>query len=236
MVDQYPLYSRADESLWLLGDSYSKMGARYRQQSGAAYARIVREYPLSSYTDAAKKKLTEMEMPVPQPDPVAYARMKYELEHRTHESLISRSMFVIKRGPDVHNAAKSGTPAMTTLGPTLPLSVPTPAERAASLTNDVTATTVQSGSSDLNTKPDARLNQPVSHDTDPGAAQAGSPKLRTFSEVPNNHTMSEKDQKKLAKKAQKAQKKKKPTPAQNPAQPAATAAVPPQPAAASSNQ
>ncbi len=243
VVDQYPLYSRADESLWLLGDCYSKMGARYRQQSGDAYARIVREYPLSSYADEAKKRLSALEMPIPQADPVAYARMKYELEHRTHESLISRSMYVIKRGPDVHNAAKSGTPAMTTLGPTLPLSVPTPAERAASLTNDVSVSTLSNGSSDLNTKPDARLNQPGARESDPGAAQAGSPKLRTFSEVPNNHTMSAKDQKRLAKKQQKAaQKKKKPAANQNAAQPAATASatsqatVPPQPAAASSNQ
>src|SRR5581483_11123676 len=53
LVDQYPLYSRADEALWDLGDSYGKMGNRFRAKSGEAYARIVRDYPLSSYADDA---------------------------------------------------------------------------------------------------------------------------------------------------------------------------------------
>ena len=49
VVDQYPLYSKADEALWEMGDSYSKMGNRFRPKAGEAYARIVRDYPLSSY-------------------------------------------------------------------------------------------------------------------------------------------------------------------------------------------
>src|ERR1051326_9197129 len=126
LVDQYPLYSKADEALWDLGDSYSKMGNRFRPKSGEAYARIVREYPMSSYVEDAKKKLKEMEMPIPQADPAAYARMRNELEHRDRGSLIGRSTDFLKRGPDVRAAAKSGTPAMTTLTPTIPASVPPP--------------------------------------------------------------------------------------------------------------
>src|SRR5689334_5709741 len=42
LVDQYPLYSKADEALWELGDSYTRMGTRFRKQAGDAYARIVR--------------------------------------------------------------------------------------------------------------------------------------------------------------------------------------------------
>ena len=30
VVDQYPLYSRADEALWMEGDSYSRLGPRFR--------------------------------------------------------------------------------------------------------------------------------------------------------------------------------------------------------------
>src|SRR4029078_9133657 len=78
LVGQYPLYSRAAEALWLNGNSYAKMGARFRQKAGDAYARIVRDYPLSSYAERAKKKLQEMELPVPDPDPSAVARMKFE--------------------------------------------------------------------------------------------------------------------------------------------------------------
>ena len=32
LADHYPLYSKADEANWLLGDSYAKMGARFRRQ------------------------------------------------------------------------------------------------------------------------------------------------------------------------------------------------------------
>ena len=32
LADHYPLYSKADEANWLLGDSYAKMGPRFRQQ------------------------------------------------------------------------------------------------------------------------------------------------------------------------------------------------------------
>ena len=61
----------------------------------------------------------------------------------------------LKSGPDVRTAAKSGEPAMTSLRPSVPVSVPVPADAAAGFTGDVTATTVQD-STTLDTKPDAR--------------------------------------------------------------------------------
>ena len=57
LVDQYPLFSQADEALWMLGDSYDRMGDRFEDKSAAAYTRIVKDYPLSVHADAAKKKL-----------------------------------------------------------------------------------------------------------------------------------------------------------------------------------
>ena len=115
MVDQYPLYSKADEALWELGDSYIRMGTRFRKDAGDAYARIVKNYPLSDYADAAKKKLKELEMPIPEADPVAYNRMKWEQENRQKQGMISRTTgLLLKRGPDVSSAARSGSPAMTT--------------------------------------------------------------------------------------------------------------------------
>src|SRR5947208_8376116 len=77
-VDAYPLYSAADELLWKLGDSYGHMGPRFAEKSAASYARLVKDYPLSPYADEAKSKLEQMEKPVPEADPVAYARQKYE--------------------------------------------------------------------------------------------------------------------------------------------------------------
>src|SRR5262249_14349528 len=77
LTEAYPLFSAADEALWKLGDSYGKMGPRFADKSAAAYARIVKDYPLSSYADDARSRLEQMEKPIPEADPVAYARMKY---------------------------------------------------------------------------------------------------------------------------------------------------------------
>ena len=235
LTDQYPLYSRADEALWELGDSYSRMGNNYRRQAGDAYTRIVRDYPLSPYAESAKNRLKDLEMTVPQADPVAYARMKYEQEHRTRETLRHRAMNVMSRGPDVHSAAKSGTPAMTTLRATVPVSVPAVAESNGGVT-DVNVSTVPTGPSALDTKPDDRLHPPPADQSK--QAQMGNPNstaMERIASLPQNHTMSAKDRKKLEKKYKQQQKK-----AQKqqsaPANATAPAASPATPASSSSNQ
>ncbi len=171
LVDQYPLYSKADEALWELGDSYIRMGTRFRKDAGGAYARIVKDYPLSGYVDDAKKKLKELEMPIPEADPVAYNRMKWELENRQKPGMLSKSMSFLRRGPDVSSAARSGAPAMTTMRGTVPVSVPMTGGTPG-FTGDVTATTVGAGESNaLDTKPDARGNPPSGANAPPADAK-----------------------------------------------------------------
>jgi outer membrane protein assembly factor BamD len=160
LVDQYPLYSKADLALMELGDSYTRMGDRFRKDAGAAYSRVVRDYPLSGYADAAKKRLTELELPIPQADPVAYNRMKWEAENRTKPGMLSKSMNILKRGPDVSSAAKSGEPAMTTLRGTVPVSVPT-TRGTPGFTGDVTVAPLGGDPNALDKLPDARTNPPA---------------------------------------------------------------------------
>jgi outer membrane protein assembly factor BamD len=155
IANHYPLFSKADETNWKLGDAYSRMGPRFRQRAGAAYQRIVREYPLSPFVEEAKKRLTAMEMPIPEPDQVAYNRMKYELENRDKPNMADHAFGIFKRGPDTRAAAKSGTPAMEPLRPTIPVTVPVPAE-AGGFQGDVTVQQVGEGNSALDTQPDAR--------------------------------------------------------------------------------
>lgn len=160
VTDHYPLYSKADVALWQLADSYGQMGPRFRDKAGAAYAKIVREYPLSPYAEQAKKKLQALEMEIPEPDPVALARMKYELENREKAGLMSQVWGVFKKSPDVRAAAKSGQPAMTALRPGIPASVPSPSAGGPGGTTDVTATTI-TDSTALDTQPDARAVPPA---------------------------------------------------------------------------
>ena len=79
-VEQYPLYSNADQALWEAGKAYLGMGPKYRQTAADAFSRIVREYPLSARAEEAKQQLEDMEMPIPQGDRNAYDRQKYDLD------------------------------------------------------------------------------------------------------------------------------------------------------------
>jgi outer membrane protein assembly factor BamD len=174
LTDQYPLYSRADEALFALGDSYSKMGPRFRDKSGKAFARVVKDYPLSLLADQAKDRLKTMEIDIPEADPQAVARMKYELENREKPGMMSPVTSILKRGPDTKTAAKSGQPVMTPMRPGTPASVPIPAAESATGVTDVGAEVVNSNNSALDTQPDARQNVPGTT-TPPEAATTAAP-------------------------------------------------------------
>ncbi len=174
MTDHYPLYSGSDQALWRQGDSYGQMGPRFKPKSVAAYQKIVREYPLSPLAEDAKTKLQEMEAEIPEADPVAYARMKYEQENVTKKGMMGKAWAPFSKSPDLTLAAKSGQPTMTTLRPTIPASIPLPPGATGS--SDVTISTetpAAGGTSALDTQPDARLNQPAAASAPAeGAAQA----------------------------------------------------------------
>jgi outer membrane protein assembly factor BamD len=157
LTDHFPLYSRADEALWKLGESYTKMGPKLRDRAASAYSKLVRECPLSSWVADAKRRLKEMERPIPEPDPVALARQQYEMANRTKSGLMSHFWGVFRKSPDMSQAAKSGEPAMESLRPAVPVTVPVTAPGAAG-SSDVTVTPV-TGPSALDTQPDARPAQ-----------------------------------------------------------------------------
>jgi outer membrane protein assembly factor BamD len=73
--------------------------------------------------------------------------------------MMGRTFGFMKRGPDVHMAAKSGEPAMTRLRPSTPVSV-VPAAGGEVGVTDVTATTVSGASDQLDNLPDARMAAP----------------------------------------------------------------------------
>ena len=157
LVGQYPLYSRAAEALWMDGNAYSRLGTRFRAKAGDAYTRIVRDYPLSPYADQAKKKLQEMELPIPEADPQAVARMKFEAANHVEPSKLHKLTDFIRRNPDMSDAAKSGTPTMDPPVREIPVTVPVTADGtgATGFTGDVTVAPV-TGNSALDTQPDAR--------------------------------------------------------------------------------
>ena len=124
LADHFPLYSKADEALWQLANSYHGMGDRFEEQQVTAYQRIVKDYPLSIHAEDARAQLEVMKRTVPEADPVAMTRMKYELENRTKQGMMSHFWGAFSGKPNFSNAAKSGSPAMEGYRPTIPASVP----------------------------------------------------------------------------------------------------------------
>lgn len=240
LVDQFPLYSKADQALYEAGDAYSKMGPRYRQKAAEMFQRIVREYPLGERVKRAKERLAEMEMPIPEGDKAALDRAKYNKANYKKPGMLSRSINTMFTGhPDTSHASKIGDPTMTDPKPTIPVSVPVVAEAAVSTdgsgaanqvtsgtgagNNDVSIKQIQ-GPSKLDTAPDARTTggtAPNQTTATPPAAAATSGPLPT-----NRDAEIAKIRAQQAKRLKKLEKKKKNNQNQNQGQPAATPATP----------
>ena len=111
LVGRYPLYSKSDEALWMLGDVFEK--SERKDVAGGYYTMLVRNYPLSKKAPLAKDKLKSFGVPIPQPDAKALAWMAAEQNApRPKETPVHRAMGMIHNGPDVHTTAQSGRPQM----------------------------------------------------------------------------------------------------------------------------
>jgi len=114
LVNRYPLYSKLDKALWMLGSIWE--GIEKKELAVPYYAKLVRDYPLSPLVPQAKDKLRALKAPVPQADPKAVAWMTAEANApRQHESFVKMPFELIHSGPrqEKYAAAKTGTPTMT---------------------------------------------------------------------------------------------------------------------------
>ena len=181
MVDQFPIYSKADEALWQMAESYHRMGDRFENQQATAYQRIVKDYPLSIHAEDARAQLEVMKRTVPEADTVAMARMKYEMENRTKPGMPSHFWGLFRSRPDMSQAAKSGTPPMEGYRPTIPMSVPPAAATPGALgTNEVSISNPGSDSEidkgkEVRANPGGAEAAPATTATPPAAENAAKP-------------------------------------------------------------
>jgi outer membrane protein assembly factor BamD len=132
MSDAYPLYSKADETLFMLGQSYQAEAAlirripnstlpevkkatltkKYEQDATDAYSKIVSRYPAMPRAEGARKKLAELHAPVPTATPEAIAQNKAEQKSRSHPSKKDVAMGIMRHHPDTSSAAKVGEPTL----------------------------------------------------------------------------------------------------------------------------
>ena len=114
IVNRYPLYSKSDRALWMLGNIWES--TEKKEIAAPYYARIVRNYPLSALVPDAKSRLKALGAPVPQADPQAVAWMTAEQNApRQRELFIKKPLALIHTGPaqELRAAATNGKPTMT---------------------------------------------------------------------------------------------------------------------------
>jgi outer membrane protein assembly factor BamD len=108
---RYPLFSKSDRALWMLGDIFEK--SEHKEISALYYESIIKNYPLSPIVPDAKARLVAFKVPVPQADPKALAWMTAEQNTpRERESLIKKPLALVRTAPHAEYvaAARSGEP------------------------------------------------------------------------------------------------------------------------------
>ena len=111
VAKRYPLYSKSDRTLWMLGDIFEK--SEHKEVASVYYAQIVRNYPLSGLAGRSKDKLKSFGVPVPQADPKKLAWQQAELSApRPHTPLVKRPLALVQSGAgrEKQLAARSGPP------------------------------------------------------------------------------------------------------------------------------
>src|ERR1700680_1520113 len=129
LVDKYPLYSKADEALYLLGQSYEGEIAMVRGRPGneaakarmiedfskgaaEAYSRILTRYPLMARADDAKARLQALHQPVPRPTKAAIAQNKAEENSRRADPTFTKVVRTFEKNPDMTAATRVGDPSL----------------------------------------------------------------------------------------------------------------------------
>lgn len=140
LADKYPLYSKADEVLYLLGQSYegeidmirarpncvsagtprgcideatkARIIEPWTKGATDAYSRLITRYPVMDRADDAKARLLALHEPVPRPTKAEIAENKAEEDSRKSSNMVSRFARNFEKRPDTTDAARVGEPTL----------------------------------------------------------------------------------------------------------------------------
>ncbi|HVC90418.1 MAG TPA: outer membrane protein assembly factor BamD [Acidobacteriaceae bacterium] len=130
IIDTYPLYSRVDEALLDVGDSYAaearnmesmridpaakaRLIKLFNNRAAHAYDRVVLEYPMAPHADDARDRLEAMNRPVPQPSQEQIAASAAVEQSRAPINLKYKAFLLITARPSTVQAARVGEPSLT---------------------------------------------------------------------------------------------------------------------------
>jgi len=130
VTDTYPLYSKSDQVLLAIGDSYAgeahsiqlssalppavkeRLKTVYQDKAAAAYAKVITRYPMAPHVEDARDRLIAMNRPIPEPTPDAIAESDAEERSRQPLRFTDRTLGLVKHGPIVVEAVHVGEPGM----------------------------------------------------------------------------------------------------------------------------
>ena len=158
VVERYPLYSKIDEALFTLGQSYeaevatvrsrptctkpfvpgcvgetvkARMISDFTRDATNSYSQIITRYTAMTRVEDAKDRLIALHQPVPEPTAAAIARSKAEEASRHETGTVSRMLRNFSRHPDVAEAVHVGEPSLVDPQPVSATAVVQEATRAA---------------------------------------------------------------------------------------------------------
>jgi outer membrane protein assembly factor BamD len=135
LTDAYPLFSQADEALFMQGQALeaeatllrnipkeklsesvkAKLIKDYEDQAAEAYSKILTRYPAMPRAENAKQRLAAMDRPIPKPTEDAIALNKQEQASRQDLGKMARVMGNFQKKPErsMKAATKVGQPTLT---------------------------------------------------------------------------------------------------------------------------
>ena len=116
VTDQYPLYSRADDDLMALADSYHRMGDNFENQEAAAYSQAGEGISAEPARDGSHAPAEGHGPAGARSRPGGLrARRSTKRENRAQAQLMSKVWGPFSSHPNTVAAAQSGSPNMETL-------------------------------------------------------------------------------------------------------------------------
>jgi outer membrane protein assembly factor BamD len=200
VADRYPMYSGADEALYLLGQSYEGEIATIRSrkldeaakaraikqitdEAAEAYGRILTRYPVMDRAKDAKVRLEALHRPVPTATPEAIALNRKEQESREETGMIGHMLGNFRKRPDISQTARVGEPVLVDPKPT------NATEVIQRVSNAMAGTTEPSGAVSVETvKPGAQPppNQPVPRSDNSGSDNSAPAEASPYGELKPN--------------------------------------------------
>lgn len=131
VADTFPLYSKSDQVLIAIGDSYEgearnvaaykglpgavreRLVGDYENRAAQAYDKVITRYPMAPHVEDARDRLVAMNRPIPTPSQAAIAESDAEERSRQPLHFTDTLFGLIKHGPTVVEAVHVGDPTLT---------------------------------------------------------------------------------------------------------------------------